>query len=165
MQGVGQTKIVIIGNEGSGKSSLATELAAGLGVPHIEVESVSSLELALPAASSGWVVEGMRRTSIRDHAIPAADLLVWLDLRRARVGSALIANAVIRRLRSNRGDGMRSQSSFRREVRSALQSMRRHGTRRKRYRRMYEQAEGLGVDVIRVRTRRATRKLPKRICG
>jgi cytidylate kinase len=161
---VGQKKIVIIGNEGSGKSSLASELAAALGVPHIEVEAVSSLELAIPEGK-GWVVEGMRRTSIRDHALPTADLLIWLDLRRARVGGALIMNAVIRRLRSNRGDGMRSQSSFRREVRSAVQSMRRHGTRRKRFRRMFEQAEGLGVEVIRVRTRRGVRGLPKQICG
>jgi cytidylate kinase len=158
-----EQKIVIIGNEGAGKSTLATRLATQLGVPHIEVESVSSLQLALPPPPGGWVVEGMRRMSLRDDAIPAADLLIWLDIGRLRIGTMLVSKALVHRLRSSRVDGMRSQTSLRSEMRTAMRSMRRHRVRRKRYQRMYDQAAALGLDVVRVRTPRAARKVPKQL--
>lgn len=154
-------KIVIIGNEGAGKSTLAAALAASLGVPHIEVESVTSLQRALVDAKSGWVVEGMRRGTLRDQALPAADTLVWLDVSRMVILSSLLGNAVTGRLRSSRVDGMRSQRDMRRELRALSRAMRRHRGRRKRYEAMVEKAQSEGITIVKARTRRAARRALK----
>src|SRR4051794_28473366 len=84
-------RILILGRTGSGKTTLARQLAAALHVPHIELDSLyfgPDLSTApLPvlrertsAAVAGerWVTDGNKR-AVRDLVWPRADTIVWLD--------------------------------------------------------------------------------------
>ena len=81
----GCERIVVVGRTGSGKTTLACELAAALGVPHVELDSryfgpqFSTAPLALlrertSAAIAGdrWVTDGNRQ-AVRDLVWPRAD--------------------------------------------------------------------------------------------
>src|SRR5213592_4503069 len=87
----GSNRILILGRTGSGKTTLARELAAALRVPHVELDSLyfgpqfSTAPLALlrertSAAIAGerWVTDGNKR-AVRDLVWPRADTIVWLD--------------------------------------------------------------------------------------
>src|SRR5919197_1581708 len=87
----GCERIVILGRTGSGKTTLARELAATLGVPHVELDSLyfgpdfSTAPLPVlrertTAAIAGerWVTDGNKR-AVRDLVWPRADTIVWLD--------------------------------------------------------------------------------------
>src|SRR3954451_21932485 len=84
-------RIVILGRTGSGKTTLARQLAAALHVPHVELDSLyfgpefSTAPLPLlrerkSAAIAGdrWVTDGNKR-AVRDLVWPRADTIVWLD--------------------------------------------------------------------------------------
>lgn len=86
------SRLVVIGNSGLGKSTLATRLAkhAGLVVHHLdpvrwstpgvrrEADEATAMVRGI-AASRGWIVEGVFGW-LAEVALPAADGLVWLDL-------------------------------------------------------------------------------------
>ena len=87
----GCDRILILGRTGSGKTTLARELAAAVHVPHIELDSLyfgpnfSTVPLPLlrertSAAIAGehWVIDGNKR-AVRDLVWPRADTVVWLD--------------------------------------------------------------------------------------
>ncbi len=86
-------RIVVVGGSGSGKTTLARMLAASLGVPHLEMDSVfhkyGLADVAhgefLPALdhftdADRWVVDGNYTShGTRDVVWPKADVFVWLD--------------------------------------------------------------------------------------
>jgi adenylate kinase family enzyme len=87
-------RTVIIGNSGSGKSTIAQRLAAVAGVPAIEMdllhwegkgygtkrEEAVARQLVQEAASrAGWVIEGVYGW-LAEVAIPRATGLIWLDI-------------------------------------------------------------------------------------
>jgi hypothetical protein len=87
----GCERILILGRTGSGKTTLARELAAALGVPHVELDSLyfgpdfsraplSLLRERTSAAIAGdrWVTDGNKR-AVRDLVWPRADTIIWLD--------------------------------------------------------------------------------------
>src|ERR687884_638968 len=87
----GCERILILGRTGSGKTTLARELAAALQVPHVELDSLyfgpdlSTAPLAVlrqrtSAAIAGdrWVTDGNKR-AVRDLVWPGANTVVWLD--------------------------------------------------------------------------------------
>jgi len=87
----GCQRILILGRTGSGKTTLARELAKALGVPHVELDSLffgpnfSTVPLEVlrertMAAIAGeqWVTDGNKR-AVRDLVWPRADTIVWLD--------------------------------------------------------------------------------------
>src|SRR5205823_937714 len=87
----GCNRILILGRTGSGKTTLARQLAAAGGVPHVELDSLyfgpdfstaplSVLRERTSAAIAGdrWVTDGNKR-AVRDLVWPRADTIIWLD--------------------------------------------------------------------------------------
>src|SRR5512133_2218443 len=86
----GCNRVLIIGRTGSGKTTLARELSAILGVPHVELDSLyfgpdfSTVPLPVlrertSTAISGeqWVTDG-NKSAVRDLVWPRADTIIWL---------------------------------------------------------------------------------------
>ncbi|MBB1580650.1 adenylate kinase [Serratia sp. OS31] len=86
-------KINVVGTSGSGKSTVARQLAAKFALPHIELdklfwrpqwqgapddEFLAQLAQALAAAESGWVLDGnySRTKTIKWESV---DWVVWVD--------------------------------------------------------------------------------------
>jgi len=102
-------RILVTGCSGSGKTTLAAALATRLGLPHHELDALFHgpgwvprptfvADVTALAASESWVVE-WQYSHVRALLLARADLLVWLDLSRARVFSQLLRRTVVRRLR------------------------------------------------------------------
>ena len=86
-------KIAVLGTSGSGKTTVARELARGLGLPHVELDAlfhgpgwteppIEEFRRRVAAATdgSGWVVDGNYESSLGDLVLERADTVVWLDL-------------------------------------------------------------------------------------
>lgn len=90
----GPHRIAIKGGSGAGKSTLARQLAARLGLPHVELDALHHGPnwTAAPAAqfralvtatlddARGWVVDGNYDSKLGRSVIDRAQLIVWLDL-------------------------------------------------------------------------------------
>jgi adenylate kinase family enzyme len=90
-------RVSVVGNSGSGKSTVARELALVLGVPHLELDGVFHQPGWVPlpedefrrvvgavAAGDGWVMDG-NYSVVRPLVWARADTVVWLDLPRRTV--------------------------------------------------------------------------------
>jgi adenylate kinase family enzyme len=87
-------RVAVVGASGSGKTTLARRLAADLGLPRLELDSVFHqagwTELERPefrarvaefVAGDAWVVDG-NYAHVRDLVLERADTVVWLRLPR-----------------------------------------------------------------------------------
>lgn len=104
-------RLLITGCPGSGKSHLAATLAARLGIPHIELDSlfhgpnwvpadpaVFAAQVQALAAGPEWIFDGNYRQYV-GHLIRArADLLIALDLPRRTVFPRLVRRTLTRML-------------------------------------------------------------------
>jgi adenylate kinase family enzyme len=105
-------RVVVIGNSGSGKTSLATRLANRLDLAHVELDGLfhqrgwtaladsafrDAVDLALPG-DGRWVADGNYGT-VRDIVWGRADTIVWLDLPRHLVTARIVRRSVRRGLR------------------------------------------------------------------
>jgi adenylate kinase family enzyme len=101
-------RILVAGTSGSGKTTLAERIAAIVGAPHTEIDSLYHgpnwtprdsfmLDVALLAAQPTWVTE-WQYSRARPLLLQRADLLVWLDLPRAVVMRRVVRRTVHRRL-------------------------------------------------------------------
>jgi adenylate kinase family enzyme len=101
-------RVSVVGNTGSGKTTLARILANRLGVPHVELDAIFHQPDWTPlptdafrkavtdaVAGDGWVVDG-NYSSVRDMVWDRADTVVWLDLPRHSVMRQVIARTVRR---------------------------------------------------------------------
>ncbi|HEX9034404.1 MAG TPA: AAA family ATPase [Streptosporangiaceae bacterium] len=90
-------RISVVGNSGSGKTTVARRLAAALAVPHLELDAVFHqpgwreldtesfrARVADFTAQDGWVVDG-NYSRVRDIIWERADTVIWLDPSRSRV--------------------------------------------------------------------------------
>ena len=86
-------RIIVVGNTGAGKSSLARALSGRLDVPFIELDALfwepgwveadpEVFRARVQAATEGdaWVVAGNYTGRTMDLTWPRADTIVWLDL-------------------------------------------------------------------------------------
>ena len=84
-------RVLVLGRTGSGKTTLARQLASALDVPHIELDALyfgpgfekaplAVLRARTSAAVAGdrWVTDG-NKSAVRDLVWPRADTVVWLD--------------------------------------------------------------------------------------
>src|SRR5919198_4318977 len=105
-------KIVVVGTSGSGKTTVARELARRLGVPHVELDALfhgpSWVEtpaeefrrrVAAATAGEGWVVDGNYESKLGDLVLGRADTVVWLDVP-LRVALSRVTRRTIRRIRT-----------------------------------------------------------------
>src|SRR3954447_15869821 len=166
-------RILVLGRTGSGKTTLARELAAALGVPHVELDSLyfgpefSTAPLSVlrkrttaAIAADRWVTDGNKR-AVRDLVWPRADTIVWLDYplgvslwrlakRACRRTSALKAQAV----KSGAESGLRTQLLA--AARGVLTALRSHAGQRREYTRIFAEPANQHLAVVRLRSPRAT---------
>jgi adenylate kinase family enzyme len=98
----------VIGNSGSGKTTIAAELAKRLGVPHTELDSIFHqpnwqplprdefrARVAAVAETDAWVVDG-NYSAVADLLDARADTVVWIDLPRRTVMRQIVWRTVRR---------------------------------------------------------------------
>ncbi len=101
-------RVSVVGNSGSGKTTVAVAIASALGVPHLELDAVfhqpnwQPLErevfrarVAEVIACEGWVVDG-NYSAVRDLVWQRADTVIWMDLPRRRIMRQLTARTLRR---------------------------------------------------------------------
>ena len=105
-------RILVAGTSGAGKTTIARQIAARLDIPYVELDSLfhgpnwtprPSFEADVHRFTAGpaWVTEWQYR-AVRDYLADRGDLLIWLDLPRARVMRQVVLRTVRRRVRRER---------------------------------------------------------------
>lgn len=105
-------RVAIVGDSGSGKTWLAAELARRTGYPHIELDGLYWQEDWTPLAADElqaavgnaiqakrWIVDGNYGALVQPMVLEATDTVVWLDLPRWRVMTAITQRTLDRGLR------------------------------------------------------------------
>ena len=90
-------RVSVVGNSGSGKTTVARELAARLDAPHIELDAIFHQpgwtelpeqefrqRVSAAVAADAWIVDG-NYSAVQDLVWKRADTVVWLDPPRGRV--------------------------------------------------------------------------------
>jgi len=163
----GCERIVIVGRTGSGKTTLARELAASLGVPHVELDSLyfgpqfttvplETLRERTVEALAGdrWVTDGNKR-AVRDLIWPRADTIVWLDYA-VTVSMWRLGKRARRRTSQIRSEtaGSGSKAAFPKQMMAAakgvLTALRSHSGQRREYRRLFAEPENAHLAVVRL---------------
>jgi adenylate kinase family enzyme len=104
-------RVSVVGNSGSGKSTVARAIATRLGVPWIELDSLYHqpgwtpmpegdfrATVAEHVAADGWVIDGNYNV-VRPLVWARADTVVWLDLPRRVVMRRVVARTLTRAVR------------------------------------------------------------------
>ncbi len=102
-------RVWVMGTSGSGKSSLAREIAGRLGVEHVELDGIYHQAgwVALPreefrerveqiVAGDEWVVDGNYRGALAEVVWDRVQTVVWFDLPRWRVMVQLVRRTIVR---------------------------------------------------------------------
>jgi adenylate kinase family enzyme len=103
------SRALVAGTSGAGKTTLAGRIAAVLGTPHVEIDSLfhgpgwtprPSFVADVDTFTQGpaWVTE-WQYNEVRDLLAARADLLVWLDPPRATVMRQVVGRTLARRRR------------------------------------------------------------------
>ena len=164
-------RIVIVGNTGAGKTTLARHLSDCLALPRIELDalhwepgwrqaSAEVLRTRVEEALAGpaWVVDGNYGT-VRDIVWRRADLLVWLDYPLSLVLWRLLLRTLRRALTREElwnGNRERLLSNFASRDSLFLWAIQTHAGRRREYTREVQKPEYRHLAVVRLDSRRAT---------
>jgi adenylate kinase family enzyme len=149
-------RIHVIGSSGSGKTTMARELARRLGLPHFELDALFHGRIRERIAGERWVTDG-NYVSMGGAPLvwTRADTIVWLDLSRARV-MAQIVPRTLRRIFTRQelwnGNRERLQNLFetRPEENVMLWAWTRHASVRARYAQMLQDGTWAGRTVHRL---------------
>jgi hypothetical protein len=171
----GCMRILILGRTGSGKTTLARELAATIGVPHVELDALyfgpdfstvplSVLRERTSAAIAGdrWVTDG-NKSAVRDLVWPRADTVIWLDYSLAvslwRLGKrAIWRTSVLKAQAAERTGNAGLPKQLFSAAKGVLTALRSHKGQRREYPRMFAEQENQHLAVVRLRSPRATRR-------
>jgi AAA domain len=105
-------KIAVQGTSGSGKTTVAKELARRHGVPYVELDALFHgpnwvetpadefrRRVAAATDGDGWVVDGNYDSKLGDLVLARADTVVWLDLP-LRIALTRVTRRTIGRIRT-----------------------------------------------------------------
>ena len=177
----GCKRIVIVGRTGSGKTTLARELAAALGVPHVELDSLyfgpdfstvplSVLRERTSAAIAGdlWVTDG-NKSAVRDLVWPRADTLIWLDypliVSLWRLGRRALWRASVLQKRATEQPSKETRLSKQLllAAKGVLTALRSHMGQRREYPKMFAKPENQHLAIVRLRSPNETRRWLSRV--
>lgn len=176
----GCQRILILGRTGSGKTTLARELAQALGVPHVELDSLffgrnfTTVPLVVlrertSAAIAGerWVTDGNKR-AVRDLVWPRADTIVWLDypitVSLWRLGKrALRRTSALKAEAAEAGEKGGLAKKLLSGAKGVLTALRSHMGQRREYPMLFAQPENRHLAVVRLRSPRATQRWLSRV--
>jgi adenylate kinase family enzyme len=169
-------RVSVVGNAGSGKSTLGRALAARLGVPHVELDGIYHQPGWTPlaeeelvrrvgeaAAGDGWVIDG-NYTAVRPLIWARADTVVWLDLPRRTVMRRIIwrtVRRVISRAELWNGNKEPWQNLVRRDPEASViaWAWHKHAVYRERYAAAARDPAWAHLRFVRVTSRRDVRAL------
>lgn len=176
----GCQRIVILGKTGSGKTTLARELAAAIGVPHVELDAlyfgpnfstvpVSVLRERTRAAIAGdrWITDG-NKSAVRDLVWLRADTVIWLDYPWVvsfwRLGKRALWRTSVLKAQAAEGGGRAGlPRQFLSAAKGVLTALRSHMGQRRAYLRMFAEQENQHLAIVRLRSPRATRRWLARV--
>jgi adenylate kinase family enzyme len=159
-------RIVVVGGPGSGKTSLAAELATRLHVPHVEMDALwwapnwtpagepeFCTRLSAAVAVDGWVVDGHYvDEGAAAIAWRAADTIVWLDLPRRIAVARAVRRATWRVVRRTELWGTNRQGLSTLSPRSIASLVRRWPTYSARIAEVLAADDDADRTVVRLRT-------------
>lgn len=176
----GCERIVIIGRTGSGKTTLARQLAAALDVPHVELDalyfgpdfstapvSVLRERVSIAIAGDRWITDG-NKSVVRDLVWPRADTIIWLDYplfvslwRLARRALGRASSLTTQAAETGERKGLPKQ--FLSAARGVLSALRSHTGQRSEFPRMLAAPENQHLETARLRSPRATQRWLTRV--
>ena len=166
-------RVLVVGNTGAGKSTLASTLADRLGVPHVEMDALwwqagwtasdpglFRERLRAATATDRWVACGNYHSHAFDVVWPRADTIVWLDLPLAIVLARLVRRT-LRRIRRREqlwnGNVERWGALFGRES-LLVWALKSHGKHRARYPTLLDATGTAHATTVRLRSPRAVER-------
>ena len=173
-------RILVVGRTGSGKTTLARELAAALNVPHVELDALyfgpefSTVPLPLLRERTGaalagdrWVTDGNKR-AVRDLVWPRADTIVWLDYSLSvslwRLGKrARWRTSVLKAQAAETGRKTGLPRQLLAAAKGVLTALRSHAGQRREYPRMFAAPANQHLAVVRLRSPHATHQWLARV--
>lgn len=160
-------RVTVVGTTGSGKTTLAREIAGRLGIPHVELDAMNwgpnwtevSREVfrervagALQGAT--WVVDG-NYSKARDIVWPRADTIVWLDYPLWLILGRLLVRTFRRTLTREElwsGNRERLREQFFSRNSLLLWALQTYRHRRRTYPRLLAQPEHTHLMLVRLRS-------------
>ncbi len=158
-------RINVIGTTGSGKTTVARELATRLGVPHVQLDALHwgpnwtmpsreefRARVAEALTSDSWVIDG-NYSKVRDIVWTRADTLVWLDYTLPLILRQLLARTVRRAITGEQlwsGNRERFAAIFSRDS-ILLWALKTYRRRRREYAILPQQPEYAHLKVVRLR--------------
>ncbi len=176
----GCNRILIIGRTGSGKTTLARELSATLGVPHVELDSLyfgpnfSTVPLSVlrertttAISREQWVTDG-NKSAVRDLVWPRADTIIWLDYPLVvslwRLGKrALWRTSVLKEQTKKTGKKSNMPQQFIAGAKGVLTALRSHRDQRREFPILFAKLENQHLAIVRLNSPEATQRWLERI--
>jgi adenylate kinase family enzyme len=176
----GMQRISVVGNTGSGKTTVAKAIAAELGLPYLELDSVFHQPDWQPldaeefrrivsefTAAEGWVVDG-NYSAVSDIVWGRTDTVIWVDPPRHRLMRQL-ASRTLRRMATGtelwNGNRERWRYLLRREESILLYAWTNHRKLRARYESAQADPENAHLTFVRLRTPEETAVLLSEVAG
>jgi hypothetical protein len=176
----GCKRMLILGRTGSGKTTLARDIAAALQVPHVELDSlyfgpnfstvpepVLRERVATAIEPDRWVSDGNKR-AVRDLVWPRADTIIWLDFPAAvtlwRLGRrSLRRTASLRTEAAKTGTTRHLPRQLVAGAKAVLTALRSHTGQRREFPPLFAASENQHLAVVRLRSPRATQRWCDRV--
>ncbi len=179
----GCNRILVLGRTGSGKTTLALELAEVLDMPHVELDSllfnddrsavpveVLRERAQLAIAGERWITDGNKR-ALRDMVWPRADTVIWLDYP-VMVSLWRLAKRARRRtattIKTQSVEGRGKSSALKHLANAAkgvTKALRSHRGQRKELPKLFAEPKHHHLAVVRLTSPRATRQWLRRVVG